>query len=63
MPDLGLDLRKVRVYPLAERKSLTRVEEILVDPAAAPGPLDARLSARSTTWRPRSARPGSAAPR
>ena len=40
-----LDLRKVRVYPLAQRKSLTRVEEILVDPAAAPGPLDAQLSA------------------
>ena len=40
-----LDLRQVRVYPLADRKSLTRVEEILVDPAAAPSPLDERLSA------------------
>ncbi len=40
-----LDLRQVRVYPLAQRKSLTRVEEILVDPTAAPSPLDARWSA------------------
>ncbi len=40
-----LDLRKVRVYPLAQRQSLTQVDEILVDPASAPRPLDARLSA------------------
>jgi hypothetical protein len=40
-----LDLRRVRVYPLAERTSLTRVEEILVDPASPPKPLDARWSA------------------
>ena len=39
------DPRQPRVYPLAQRKSLTRVEEILVDPAATPPPLDARLSA------------------
>jgi hypothetical protein len=40
-----LDLHRVRVYPLAERKSLTCVEEILVDPTTMPSPLDARLSA------------------
>ena len=39
------DPRQPQVYPLAQRKSLTRVEEILVDPAATPPPLDARLSA------------------
>src|SRR5687768_627772 len=27
-----LDLTKVKVYPLAERKSLTRVQEILLEP-------------------------------
>ena len=41
---MPFDSRQPRVYPLADRKSLTCVEEILVDPAAAPGPLDARLS-------------------
>jgi hypothetical protein len=40
-----LDLGRVRVYPLAQRKSLTSVEEILVDPAASPKPLDAPMSA------------------
>ena len=34
-----LDLTKLRVYPLAERQSLTRVEDILIDPDSAPGPL------------------------
>ena len=29
-----LDLSKIRVYPLAERKSLSRIEQLLVDPAA-----------------------------
>ena len=33
-----LDLSKLRVLPLAERKSLTRADEILVDPDAAPPP-------------------------
>src|SRR4051812_30968657 len=28
-----LDLRKLKVYPLAERKSLTRVQDILLEPA------------------------------
>ena len=31
-----LDLSKLRVYPLATRKSLTRIEDVLVDPKAAP---------------------------
>lgn len=34
-----LDLRRLKVLPLAQRRSLTRVEEILVDPAAQPAPL------------------------
>lgn len=33
-----LDLSKVRVLPLESRKSLTRVEDILVDPASPPKP-------------------------
>ena len=40
-----MDLSKLKVFPLHERHSLTAVEEILVDPAAAPKPLDAPLSA------------------
>ena len=44
-PETVVNLRQVRVYPLAQRQSLTRIVEILVDPAAAPAPLDARLSA------------------
>jgi hypothetical protein len=39
------DFLQIRVYPLAQRKSLSGVEDILVDPAAAPPPLDAQLSA------------------
>lgn len=39
-----LDLRKLKVYPLAERKSLTRADEILIDPDAAP----ARCSLQAT---------------
>jgi hypothetical protein len=34
-----LDLSRLQVYPLAERQSLTRVEEILVPPDAPPRPL------------------------
>jgi hypothetical protein len=33
-----LDLRKLKVYPLAGRRSLTRADEVLIDPDAAPGP-------------------------
>ena len=32
------DLRKLKVYPLAERRSLTRAGDILVDPDSAPPP-------------------------
>ncbi|MEO8427714.1 MAG: hypothetical protein ABI651_11455 [Verrucomicrobiota bacterium] len=39
-PPKPLDLTKLRVYPLAERRSLTRVEDILIDPDAAPSLLD-----------------------
>jgi len=42
---IPFDPRRTRVYPLADRKSLTRVEEVLVDPASAPPPLEERLSA------------------
>jgi hypothetical protein len=31
-----LDLSKIRVYPLAQRKSLSAIEKLLVDPASAP---------------------------
>src|SRR3954468_12625467 len=35
-----LDFAKLRVYPLASRRSLTRVEQILVSPDDAPGEID-----------------------
>src|SRR5437773_2265356 len=31
-----LDLRKLRVYPLTDRRSLSRIEDILIDPDAPP---------------------------
>ncbi len=31
-----IDLSKLKVYPLAERRSLTTVEEVLIDPASSP---------------------------
>ncbi|MCW5560104.1 MAG: hypothetical protein KIT22_19985, partial [Verrucomicrobiae bacterium] len=34
-----LDLRRLRVRPLEERRSLTRVEDILVPPDRAPAPV------------------------
>ncbi len=40
-----LDLSRVRVFPLAQRRSLTVADEILVDPAATPKPLAPPLSA------------------
>jgi len=40
-----LDLSRLKVYPLADRKSLTRVEDILVDPASAPTPVAAPIAA------------------
>jgi hypothetical protein len=38
-----LDLSKVRVYPLAERKSLSRIDQLLVDPAAQASPAPTEL--------------------
>jgi hypothetical protein len=40
MKILPLDLKKVKVYPLARRESLSAVETILVDPAKAPPPCE-----------------------
>lgn len=37
-----LDLRRLKVFPLSERRHLTRADEILVDPATAPGEAAAR---------------------
>ncbi|WP_422924853.1 hypothetical protein [Singulisphaera sp. PoT] len=33
-----LDLKKLKVFPLAERRSLTKADEILIDPDSAPKP-------------------------
>ncbi len=38
-----LDLSKLKVYPLAERKSLTRADEILIDPDSEPKPCPEQL--------------------
>jgi hypothetical protein len=38
-----LDLRKLKILPLAQRRSLTRVDEILVDPDAPPPPCAERV--------------------
>ena len=38
-----IDLRKVRVYPLAKRASMSRIEDILVRPEAPSPALEARL--------------------
>jgi hypothetical protein len=35
-----LDLRKIRVYPLADRKSLSNIDTLLVDPARQPAACD-----------------------
>src|SRR6266446_721306 len=35
-----LDLARVKVLPLAERKSLSQIEEILIDPSSAPPDCD-----------------------
>src|SRR5688572_31778346 len=38
-----LDLKKVKVYPLATRQSMSQVDQILVEPADDPPPLEARF--------------------
>jgi hypothetical protein len=40
-----LDLSRLKVYPLEQRQSLSRLEEILVEPANDPPPLEAALTA------------------
>ena len=39
-----LDLSRLRVHPLAERESLTRVEDILLDPVRAQKPIGPELN-------------------
>lgn len=39
-----LDLTRLKVFPLAERKSLTRLDDILVDPASPPKPVNELLT-------------------
>jgi hypothetical protein len=42
-PVVPLDLSRLRVYPLAQRETLTRADDILVDPSSAPGPCPSEL--------------------
>src|SRR5438874_2569967 len=39
-----LDLGRLRVLPLAARRSLTRADDILIDPAATPAPCPERVA-------------------
>ena len=43
-PVQPLDLSKLKVYPLAERQSLTRADDILISPDAPPKPLPEELA-------------------
>jgi len=45
-PVQPLDLSKLKVYPLAERRSLTRAEDILIAPDSPPKPLSEELVGR-----------------
>src|SRR3954469_7658734 len=45
MKPTPLDLSRLRVFPLGERDSLTRVEDILISPDAAPAPIPEPLAA------------------
>ena len=38
-----LDLKKLKVYPLAQRQSMSRIEEILINPEATPPPCPAPM--------------------
>jgi hypothetical protein len=42
-PPTPLNLRQVKVYPLAQRRSLSTLEKIVVDPAKAPSPCPAEV--------------------
>lgn len=44
MDIVPIDLSRLRVYPLARRQTLTRADEILVDPASEPRPISQRNS-------------------
>jgi hypothetical protein len=44
---IPLDLTRLRVLPLSERKSLTRVEDILIDPATKPKPVSDVITVRA----------------
>ena len=39
-----IDLRKIKVFPLAQRESLSSIEKILVRPEQAPAPCDAEIT-------------------
>ncbi len=45
MPVRPLDLSRLKVYPLAQRESLTRADDILIDPDAEPDPCSDRNAA------------------
>src|SRR6266513_1160407 len=40
-----LNLKRVKVYPLASRESLSSIEKLLVDPDSPPPPMPARIAA------------------
>jgi hypothetical protein len=54
----ALDLSRLRVFPLEQRASLSRIEDVLVDPASPPRPLDesASVAVRAAAQRLRAAR-------
>src|SRR5438876_437572 len=46
LPVEPLDLSKLKVFPLAERRSLTRADDILVSPDAEPKPVPENIAPR-----------------
>src|SRR5437868_15004635 len=45
-PRLPLDLKQLKVYPLAQRHSLSRIEEILINPDSTPAPCSEPIQTR-----------------
>jgi len=45
-PPLPLDLKRLKVFPLAERKSMSRIEDILVNPDRPPSPCSDAIRAQ-----------------
>lgn len=45
-PPEPLDLKRLKVFPLAQRKSMSRLEDILVNPDSAPPPCPAEMRSR-----------------